>query len=111
MVATNNTQKKRKMVSKDKLSEELLQLFSETYPTKEEIESNIIRIDRPDGTFLCCVPLETDDTSYLVKLKVLVDKNPEEGLERDEEFSGDDSQGEDIQGADQIADSEDDTEE
>lgn len=107
MVAPYNPQKKRKMVSKERLSEELLQLFSEIYPTKEDEENNIIRIDRPDGTFICCVPLETEDTSYLVKLKLQIDKNPEESLEREEEYSGDDSQGEVIQGAEQIADTED----
>ncbi len=104
MVAcTKRLQKKRVVTSQDRLSEELQALFNETYPKKDDIENNLIRIDRPDGTFICCVPLETEDTSYLVKIKVVIDKNPEESLDRDDDM-GEDSDSGDMEGADELAD-------
>lgn len=106
MVVSKRQQKKRVVTSIDRLSEELQNMFNELYPKKDDIERSLIRLDRPDGTFICCVPFETDDTSYLIKIKVEIDKNPEETYAdpEEEEVSEDEASGEDMKGADELAD-------
>ena len=86
---------KRKVVTEySKLSEELLTVFEETYPTG--IAGKTIRFPNSKGEIVTAVRLETDDTIYLVKVvakpkEVLTDEQMDELVkpkmsEKDEEL-------------------------
>ncbi|MFN5250601.1 MAG: DNA primase [Bacteroidota bacterium] len=86
---------KRKVVTEySKLSEELLTLFEETYPTG--IAGKTIRFPNSKGEIVTAVRLETEDTIYLVKVmakpkEVLTDEQMDEMVkpkmsEKDEEL-------------------------
>ncbi|MFI3314455.1 MAG: hypothetical protein R3Y04_02150 [Rikenellaceae bacterium] len=80
--------KKRVATSYQSLSSELKELFKKTYPTGPE--ASLIRVDKGNGDFLCGVVLETEDTSYFVKLAVKVDDasndNDKDYYEEDEDL-------------------------
>ncbi len=73
---------KRKVVTEySKLSEELLTVFEETYPTG--IAGKTIRFPNSKGEIVTAVRLETEDTIYLVKVmakpkEVLTDEQMDE---------------------------------
>lgn len=94
--------KKRVVTSYSNLTPELQDAFKEKYPFG--YTDYMIRIDKPNGDFFYGVRLETEDTSYLVKVNVKIDNKSDEDLDKD--IYGDDEPGE-IQGADEIADSDD----
>lgn len=86
---------KRKVVTEySKLSEELLTLFEETYPTG--IAGKTIRFPNSKGEIVTAVRLETEETIYLVKVmakpkEVLTDEQMDEMVkpkmsEKDEEL-------------------------
>jgi hypothetical protein len=86
---------KRKVVTDySKLSEELLTVFEETYPTG--IAGKTIRFPNSKGEIVTAVRLETEDTIYLVKVmakpkEVLTDEQMDELVkpkisEKDEEL-------------------------
>lgn len=86
---------KRKVVTEySKLSEELLTVFEETYPTG--IAGKTIRFPNSKGEIVTAVRLETEDTIYLVKVmakpkEVLTDEQMDELVkpkmsEKDEEL-------------------------
>jgi hypothetical protein len=86
---------KRKVVTEySKLSQELLTLFEETYPTG--IAGKTIRFPNSKGEIVTAVRLETEDTIYLVKVmakpkEVLTDEQMDEMVkpkmsEKDEEL-------------------------
>lgn len=58
--------KKKVVTDYSKLSEELLKLYDETYPTG--IAGRTIRFPNSRGEIVTAVRLETDDTIYLVKV-------------------------------------------
>ncbi len=64
-------QKKRLVVSKHNLAQELQEQFTAEYPTG--YTDVMMRIDKPNGDFFYAVPLETDEIYYLVKVDVKVD--------------------------------------
>ncbi len=59
-------EKKRVVTEYSKLSEELLKLYDETYPTG--IAGSTIRFPNAKGEIVTAVRLETSDTIYLVKV-------------------------------------------
>jgi DNA-directed RNA polymerase subunit delta len=59
-------EKKKAVTEYHKLSEELLKLYDETYPTG--IAGRTIRFPNSKGEIVTAVRLETDDTIYLVKV-------------------------------------------
>lgn len=59
-------EKKRVVTKYSKLSEELLKLYDETYPTG--IAGSTIRFPNAKGEIVTAVRLETSDTIYLVKV-------------------------------------------
>ncbi|MEK0420880.1 MAG: hypothetical protein RLZZ161_731 [Bacteroidota bacterium] len=59
-------EKKKVVTDYSKLSEELLKLYDETYPTG--IAGNTIRFPNAKGEIVTAVRLETEDTIYLVKV-------------------------------------------
>ncbi len=73
--------KKRVMTSYDKLSEELQNQLKECYPLG--FNDHLTRVDKPNGDFFHGVMLETDDTSYFVKINVKVDNKTREDIEKD----------------------------
>lgn len=79
--------KKKLIVSYKNLSDELRILFRETYPEGDEYKEHIQKGYSAKGEPLFLVPLETDDTSYLVKFDMKVDTA--EALEK-EMFSSED---------------------
>lgn len=84
--------KKKSIISYKNLSDDLKELFKETYPDGHE--NFIQRTLKPDGTPIFIVPLEAEDTSYMVKFDVkidthLVEEDPDKGL------YGDDGDGKD----------------
>ena len=58
--------KPKVVIEYNKLSAELLDLFDETYPTG--VTGKTVRYPNSKGEIVTAVRLETEDTSYLVKL-------------------------------------------
>jgi hypothetical protein len=90
--------KKRHVVSYENMSEELAAAFNEKYPKGfNDYLADLIKYTKPDGTPFYAVTMETEDSIYLVKIKVKTDDADE--LERwleGEEGTGDEgSAGED----------------
>ena len=95
-MATDNKAKKRVVISYKNLSEELQAQLKAQYPTG--YTDSMMRIDKPNGDFFYAVILETEEISYLVKIDVKIDDDDKEYYD------------EDIKGADELADTEDDDE-
>ena len=101
-MASDKKQKKRVVVSYKNLSPELLEEVKKQYPNG--YTDNMLRIDKGPGDFFYAIVLETEDTSYLIKVDVKVDDQIEE--EEDKEYYNDE-----IKGADELIDSSDSEEE
>ncbi len=78
--------KKKIITSYSRLSEELVELFLETYPTG--YGHAILPIQKPNGETIYTVRLETEECSYLVKVDVKIDEYSDE--DDDTSDSGDD---------------------
>ena len=63
--------KKNLIVSYKNLSEELKEMFKEHYP--EGYTDYLQRFEKPNGEVIFVVPMETDDTVYMVKFDVKID--------------------------------------
>lgn len=67
-------QKKKAVVSYEKMSEELAALFNEKYPRGlMDYFQDIKILPKPDGTQLHVVEFDTEDATYMVKVKAPVD--------------------------------------
>lgn len=88
--------KKRVVTSYNNLAPELQEELKKKYPYG--FTDHMIRIEKGPGDFFYAVVLETEEVSYLVKIDVKIDGNPEE--EEDKDYYDDD-----IKGAEEIADS------
>jgi hypothetical protein len=67
-------QKKRSVISFSNLSQEILAVWREKYPKGyQDYMGDIMKIDKPDGTFFYAVSLEVPDAIYLVKVEVKID--------------------------------------
>lgn len=84
----HDNRKKKLMISYDNLSDELKELFKETYP--EGHKEHMQKIVKPDGTPIFVVPMETEDTSYMVKFEARIDSHFAEE-ELDKELFNDDT--------------------
>ena len=88
-MAINNIPKKRAVISYENMSDELMDAFREKYPHGyADYMADIVKIDKPDGTFFHVVEVEIPDALYLVKIKVKVDDYAE--AEKDLFDTGDD---------------------
>lgn len=68
-------EKKRHLVSFEKMKPELAQAFNEKYPGGlGSTLDDLVKYPKPDGTFFYAVTVETEDSINLVKIPVLVDK-------------------------------------
>lgn len=78
----HRNRKKKLIISYKNLPEEVRELFKEAYPEgyKEYLQKTI----KPNGEPIFVVPLETEDTSYMVKFDVVIDTGlVEEDLDKD----------------------------
>ena len=83
-MANNETHKNNRIISFDKLTDELKEQFAEVYPQPDGYEPYLKKIIKPDGTPIFVVPFETDDTVYMVKFEVKIDSPmAEDELEKD----------------------------
>ena len=88
----HRNRKKKLIISYKNLDEDLRELFKDTYPDgyKDYLQKTI----KPNGEPLFVVPLETDDTSYMVKFDVKIDSGlVEDDIEKDL-YNDDDEQDE-----------------
>ena len=94
-MATETKSKRRLVVSYHNLPIELQEELKRLYPNG--YTDSMLRIDKGPGDFFYAVVLETEDTSYLVKVDVKVDGQLDE--EEDKEYYDDE-----IKGAEEIID-------
>ncbi len=73
--------KVNKVVSLQNLSPELFELLNKKYP--DGYQNHVIKVTTPKNDFFYAVTLDTPDISYLVKVPVKIDSNPEEIEEKD----------------------------
>ncbi len=92
--------KRRVATSLKNLSPELQEEVRKKYP--QGYTDHMIRVDKGPGDFFYAIVLETEDTSYLIKVDVKVDDQLED--DEDKGFYDDDE----IKGADEIIDATDD---
>ena len=80
--------RRRHVVSYENMSEELAAIFNEKYPKGfSDYLGDVTRYTKPDGTPFYAVTLETEDSIYLVKIKIKTDDldDIERWLEGEEE--------------------------
>lgn len=66
--------KKRAVISFANLSPEITAFWKEKYPKGyQDYMGDIMKIDKPDGSFFYAVSLEIPDAIYLVKVDVKID--------------------------------------
>ena len=95
--------KKRVLTSYDKLSDELLELFAQTYP--HGYRDAVVPVTKPNGETIYAVRLETAEVSYLVRVEVKIDAAGDYYEEENDSYENDN---EPIEAADQFADEKDD---
>jgi hypothetical protein len=78
-------EKKKRIISQENLEPKVLEMFLKKYPNG--FTGFVQNITSPKGENLHVVPLETDDSIFLVKVKVVVKKTRDD---EDEEDFGDD---------------------
>ena len=88
--------KRRLVVSAQNLPEELQDELKIKYP--DGYSEHMIRIEKGFNDFFYAVTLETEDTSYLVKINVKIDEQQAEGDDKDY-YDGDE-----VVGSDEIID-------
>jgi hypothetical protein len=75
-------EKKRLVISYNNLSQELLDLVKKKYPTG--FLNHVIKVTKPNNDFFYAITLDTEDTSYLIKVNVKIDsKAKDEDDEKD----------------------------
>ena len=97
----NDTHKNNRIISFDKLTDELKEQFAEEYPQPDGYEPYLKKIVKPDGSPLFVVPFETDDTVYMVKFEVKIDSHLAED-ELDKDLFGDSGKGNEMSDMDII---------
>ncbi len=98
--------KKRAVVSYEKMSEELAKAFAEKYPKGySDYFPDIQKYDKPDGTSFYAVTIEIPDAVYLVKVKVKTDDydDVENWLNGEDEGESESGEGDDTLPDDNIA--------
>jgi hypothetical protein len=101
--------KVNKVTSYQNLTPELLELLHKKYP--DGYQNHVIKVTPPNNVPFYAVTLDTADISYLVKVPVKIDTNPDDFDEKDYGDSEDetaapegDFEAEDSEEADNIAD-------
>ena len=70
-MSTHRTHKKNLIVSYKNLSEKLKEMFMEQYP--DGYSDHLQRFEKPNGDVIFVVPMETEDTVYMIKFDVKID--------------------------------------
>lgn len=71
---TSSVKIKRAVISYENMSQDLMDAFKEKYPRGyADYLSDIIKVDKPDGSHFYAVSLEVPGAIYLVKIKVKED--------------------------------------
>ena len=91
---SRRTHKKNLIVSYKNLSDDLKVRFGELYP--EGYKDYLQRFEKPNGDTIFVVPMETEDTMYMVKFDVVIDAS------YDDDDSGKDYYDEEVEKADEI---------
>ncbi|MBR6347304.1 MAG: hypothetical protein IKR69_07960 [Bacteroidales bacterium] len=66
--------RKRHVVSYEKMSEEVAAVFAQKYPRGyNDYLGDLVQYPKPDGTFFYAVTIEIPDAIYLVKINVKTD--------------------------------------
>lgn len=73
--------KVNKVTSYQNLSPELIELLHKKYP--DGYQNHVIKVTPPNNIPFYAVTLDTADISYLVKVPVKIDTNPEDFEEKD----------------------------
>ncbi len=94
-------EKKRVIVDHKNISNELIQILMEKHPYG--YEDAIIKFRNAKGEMVSAVPIETEDTKYLIKVSVALTKRVEDFLDEEEDASDDIPEAEN---AEEIADEE-----
>jgi DNA-directed RNA polymerase subunit delta len=76
--------KKRVIVDYKNITQALLQRFTDTFPRGYD-DDDIIRFKNAKGEWVFAVPMETEDTKYLVKISVELDRKVEAFLDDDDD--------------------------
>ena len=67
--------KRRLVVSYSNMKEELAQAFKEKYPKGySDYMGDLFKVDKPDGTSFYAITFETEDSVYLIKMVVTIDR-------------------------------------
>lgn len=89
------SQKKRAVVSYEKMPEEVAAAFDEKYPRgAQDYLPDIQKIDKPDGSSIYTVTIEIPSAIYLVKVQIKVDdlNDVDKWLEEDDSDDEGDSE-------------------
>lgn len=85
----HHNRKKKLIISYKNISDDVRELFKETYP--DGYQDYLQKTIKPNGEAIFVVPLETEDTSYMIKFDVKIDTGMvDEDL--DKELYGEDDQ-------------------
>lgn len=95
---------KKKIIKKyEQLTPEVLKLIKDTYP--DGYEESLITFQMPSGELALALPLETEDTSYLIRMPKKAVADEEDDFESGMTAEGDfDSNFEDLEIADEPSD-------
>jgi hypothetical protein len=81
--------KKRVIKNIDNISDEIKEAIREKYP--DGWQNVVMRVNKADKTFFHAITVDTDDTSYMIKVNVKVDSIEElERLENQDDDNQDD---------------------
>jgi hypothetical protein len=73
--------KVNKVINFQNLAPEILELLHKKYP--DGYQNHVIKVTTPKSDFFYGVTLDTPEISYLIKVPVKIDTNPEEFDEKD----------------------------
>jgi phosphopantothenoylcysteine synthetase/decarboxylase len=76
--------KKKSIVDISNASAEVLEIIEKNYPNGYDQATNMVRYNNSKGDLIVALPIETDDTEYLVKVKLVTRQQIEEELALDD---------------------------
>jgi len=76
--------KKKSIVDISNASAEVLEIIEKNYPNGYDQATNMVRYNNTKGDLIVALPIETDDTEYLVKVKLVTRQQIEEELALDD---------------------------
>lgn len=79
-------EKKKLVISYNNLSPELLELVKKKYPAG--YLNHVFKVTKPNNDFFYAITLDTEDSSYLIKVNVKIDTKPKDD-DDEKDFFGD----------------------